>query len=187
MARPALIEDDELLSKLSQTFRETGYEAASVAALASAAGLQKASLYHRFPGGKEQMARDVLTAAEIWLTENVIAALKADGTPRQRLAGMADALNVFYSGGKLSCLLNVLSTDFGKVGPFTEQLRGLMQSLISAIAATLEDAGLESDEAQAKAEQRVSELQGSLIVSRVLETTAPFEQCLNRMKEVPCG
>ncbi|MEO0971892.1 MAG: helix-turn-helix domain-containing protein, partial [Pseudomonadota bacterium] len=60
MPRPASINDDDLLDRLSSVFREVGYEEASMALLASASGLKKASLYHRFPGGKEQMAREVL-------------------------------------------------------------------------------------------------------------------------------
>jgi len=62
MARRATIEDDDLICKLTDVFRNVGYDGASLAVLADATGLKKASLYHRFPGGKEQMAEEVFKA-----------------------------------------------------------------------------------------------------------------------------
>ena len=52
----------ELLNALSDVFRKRGYEGATLAELAAAANLGRASLYHHFPGGKAEMARQVLEA-----------------------------------------------------------------------------------------------------------------------------
>ncbi|SEL06497.1 transcriptional regulator, TetR family [Roseovarius azorensis] len=185
MARPVLIEDDALLAKLSRAFREVGYDGATVAILASATGLKKASLYHRFPGGKEQMARDVLSAAEAWLQARVIAVLRAQGRPQDRVAAMADALDSFYSGGKQSCLVNVLSADFGTTGPFSDQVRRLVRDLSEAISLVMQDAGMGAQDADLMAEQLLCELQGSLVLSRVLGTTRPFENFLLRLRDLP--
>ena len=43
------------IAALAEVFRERGYEGASLAALSEASGLGKASLYHFFPKGKEEM------------------------------------------------------------------------------------------------------------------------------------
>lgn len=182
MARPVSVDEDLLLDRLSRAFREVGFEGASVSKLASAAGLQKASLYHRFPGGKEQMARDVLTAAETWLHAQVIAVLESDGPPAARIARVADALERFYSGGRQSCLVNVLAADFGRSGPFSEQVRRLVEALIAAIAHTLRATGLAKAEAGLRAEQILCELQGSLVLARALGHTAPFDHFLARLR-----
>jgi TetR/AcrR family transcriptional regulator, lmrAB and yxaGH operons repressor len=63
MARTQSISEADLIGRLSLVFRDRGYEGAALADLASAAGLKKASLYHRFPGGKQQMAEEVMAAA----------------------------------------------------------------------------------------------------------------------------
>ena len=63
MSRTSAIDDGELIARLSGVFRDVGYEGATLSALAAATGLQKASLYHRYPGGKQQMADEVLAAA----------------------------------------------------------------------------------------------------------------------------
>lgn len=47
---------DVHIPALFQLFRESGYDGVSLAQIAVATGLGKASLYHHFPGGKVEMA-----------------------------------------------------------------------------------------------------------------------------------
>ena len=56
---PRIVSEDQLLDSLVGVFGDRGYDAASLSDIASATGLQKSSLYHRFPGGKQQMATEV--------------------------------------------------------------------------------------------------------------------------------
>ena len=44
------VNEDELLDRLTDVFRTYGYEGASLSKISEATGLQRASLYHRFPG-----------------------------------------------------------------------------------------------------------------------------------------
>ncbi len=46
----------ELITILDDVFRRRGYEGATLSVLSRACGLGKASLYHHFPGGKDEMA-----------------------------------------------------------------------------------------------------------------------------------
>ncbi len=48
----ARVSEDFVLDKIAAVFRLHGYEGASIRLLAQATGLERASLYHRFPGGK---------------------------------------------------------------------------------------------------------------------------------------
>jgi AcrR family transcriptional regulator len=75
MPRPRSIEEDDLIGRLARVFREVGFEGASLSILAQATGLQRASLYHRFPGGKQQMAEEVLTTTGAWLEAKVLQVL----------------------------------------------------------------------------------------------------------------
>ena len=75
MGRKALIDNDSLFEKISDAFRADGYEGASLSRLSEATGLKKASLYHRFPGGKEQMASEILDWDVGRLAEDVSADL----------------------------------------------------------------------------------------------------------------
>ena len=65
------ISREEVLNRLTKTFRTYGYDGASLAKLSEATGLGPSSLYHYFPGGKEEMAQAVLNHANVWLEANI--------------------------------------------------------------------------------------------------------------------
>lgn len=178
MARPQLVEDEKLMTRLSSVFRDVGYSGASLAALAEASGLKKASLYHRFPRGKQQMAEEVLSVALAWFGDHVIAPLEGPGSPAERLAAVARQLDLFYANGRQACLLNMLASPQADAGPFSEAIRGAFQALLAAFSKLALDAGLPPERAGSTAERVVIMLQGSLVVSRGLGTAAPFKSFL---------
>ena len=78
------VNEDELLDRLTCVFRTHGFEGASLSLISKATGLQRASLYHRFPGGKEEMANAVLERAWTWLNKKALFPLTGSGTPQER-------------------------------------------------------------------------------------------------------
>lgn len=183
MARPSTISDAELLNRLSAVFRDVGYAGASLAELSKATGLKRASLYHRFPGGKEQMAREVLKAANDWIADNVLSLLKSEAPPRARIIAMGARLKSFYSGGKQACLLNMLSSAHIQNGPFTKQIKAMFQALIDGLSAVLIEAGYDEVDAAARSERAVILLQGSLVLSRGTGSTRPFQTFLSTLPD----
>lgn len=175
MARPQIIDDDALIERLSHTFRAVGYEGASLTRLAQAAGMQKASLYHRFPGGKQQMAEEVLSSAGVWYGKHVFEPLARDGPPVERVAAVVDALNSFYDRGRQACLLNLLSQPPGEDSPFAEPIRTMLSALIDAFAGLSSEAGCSASDAKERATRVVAMLHGSLVLARGLDSSAPFQ------------
>lgn len=178
MARKALIENDALIDRLSATFRDVGYEAASLALLSEATGLKKASLYHRFPGGKEQMGLEVLQEAGRWLTQHVLGPLAGLGTPRERIIAMTRELDSFYQGGKQACLLNLLSSPIGEDSPFKSTIRQMFEAFVEALASVIADTGCPAGVAHERAERALVLIQGSLVLARGLGSTEPFRKAL---------
>jgi TetR/AcrR family transcriptional regulator, lmrAB and yxaGH operons repressor len=174
MARPQSIDDEALIERISHTFRAVGYEGASLVRLAQAAGVQKASLYHRFPGGKQQMAEEVLAAARDWYAKHVFARLAGEGTPQERVAATTRALNDFYDNGKQACLLNLLSQPPSENSPFANPIHLMFEALIDAFAAISREAGCPDDEAQERGARVVALLHGSLVLARGLNSPKPF-------------
>ncbi|HEX8554133.1 MAG TPA: TetR/AcrR family transcriptional regulator [Sphingomonas sp.] len=174
MARPQMIDDEALIERLSYTFRAVGYEGASLARLAQSAGMQKPSLYHRFPGGKRQMAEEVLAAARSWYVAHVFAPLASDGSPAERIAAVAHALDSFYDGGKQACLLNLLSQPPEEDSPFAGPIREMFEALIDALAVLAVEAGVPTAQADERAARTVALLHGSLVLARGLGSVAPF-------------
>jgi TetR/AcrR family transcriptional regulator, lmrAB and yxaGH operons repressor len=178
MARPRSVTEDDLLARLARVFSEVGYEGASLASLAKATGLQKASLYHRFPGGKKQMAEEVLATTGTWLQTQILAPLSGPGTPAERLAIVSANLDEFYHGGARACLLNMLSSPRIEDGPFAPTIRQAFEALITGLANVALEAGASIAAARQRAERAVMLLQGALVLSRGTGSTAPFRACL---------
>jgi TetR/AcrR family transcriptional regulator, lmrAB and yxaGH operons repressor len=171
----ALATKEEVLDSLTRVFREVGYDAATLSRLSQATGLVKASLYHHFPGGKEDMAAAVLIRANTWLEERVLTPLSGPGTPIERLEAMAAALTTYYAGGRDGCLLGLLSHGEAR-GLFEAHVRAALQRWSAAIAAVLEDAGLPQHLARERGEDAVIQVQGALVVARGLGDLAPFSR-----------
>ncbi len=178
MARTQSINDADLIGRLSLVFRREGFAGASLAALAEAAGLKKASLYHRFPRGKEQMAEEVLASAVGWYRNNILEPLAAEGSPRARLTKAAEKLDAFYAGGRQSCLLNMLASAQQDDSPFSDGIRGAFAALTSTFASVAQEAGVAHAEARTRAERVVMLLHGSLVMARGIGDGAPFRSFL---------
>jgi len=166
------------MTRLGNAFRNFGYEGTTLSLLAKATGLQKASLYHRFPGGKEQMAREVLESAQSWIEDQVLRPLRSSGDPASKVAAMAEKIDEFYSGGRQACLLNMLSSGRNLDGPFATEIKGMFQVWVTALSAVAVDAGVDKKVARTRAERFVALLQGSLVLSRGLGTLQPFRDFL---------
>ena len=177
MARTKTIEDDLLLDRLTEVFQVYGYEGANLGRISRATGLQRASLYHRFPGGKVAMAEAVLDRAAGQVVGEVVAPLRESGDARERLAGMAKEIHRFYHGGQRSCLLDSMSFG-GAEESLKKRVEGAMLTWTDAIADLAEEIGLASTAARARAVDAMIRIQGSLVFSRATGETEPFQRTL---------
>jgi AcrR family transcriptional regulator len=67
----AKVSKEEVLDHALELFRTSGFEGVSLSDLSAATGLEKPSLYFRFPGGKEEIVLAVLNRVIDFFTENV--------------------------------------------------------------------------------------------------------------------
>jgi AcrR family transcriptional regulator len=175
------VEPDPIIDRLTEVFRTVGYEGATLSKLSKATGLQRASLYHRFPGGKKEMAEAVLAQASAWLDTHVLAPLTGSGTPHARLQKMAQALNTFYAQGGTSCLLDSLSFGEGS-DLFHDHIRAAFAHWIEALAAlVVESTRCPKAEARQRAEDAVLSIQGALVLARGTGNTQPFQRVLKNL------
>jgi len=172
MAAP-LLSRDELLNKLGETFRRCGYEGASMSRIAAATGLGKASLYHHFPGGKEQMAAAVLQNTTEWFEQNVFRQLEGVHPPRQRLVVMLDTLGKHYDGGAKACLPGLLALSEERE-LFGDAIRDFYLRWVVCLTQVCADAGLARDIAQRRAHDGVERIQGTLVLARAVDDTRVF-------------
>ena len=165
---------DDVIEKIADVFRAHGYEGATLTRISEATGLKRGSLYHHFPGGKEDMARAVMEMLGERVRAELLSPLsQADAPPRERLQQWADAVVRFYSGGKKNCMLGAMVLSGGDA-PLKMELRLGVTGWINAIAQVLQDAGATKAEARKRARHSVERIQGSLIVARALGDSGTF-------------
>lgn len=169
---------DDAVSNLFAVFRDHGYDGASLSALAQGTGLGRSSLYHHFPGGKEEMASAVLDRAAAFLAA---AFADAAGTPPARLDAALDAFARLYAEGKNACVLGAFTHGEARM-LFQRRLRDLFGTWIEGFAAIAEAAGLPAREARERAEDAVACLQGALVVAAGRADTACFRRAIARVR-----
>jgi AcrR family transcriptional regulator len=178
-----IVSDDVFLSTAFDLFRTYGFEGVSLKRLAEATGLEKASLYYRYPGGKDEIAMAVAANAVAWFQANVFDPLDGSGPVRKRLSFVAERLRQFYSDGSKACLLDVLSIRGGSE-ELQVALRAAMQAWIAAFAQVARESGLGAAAARSRAEEAVGRIEGSLILARVLGDATGFERVLKLLPDL---
>lgn len=177
---------EEIILQLVDIFRRQGYEGASLSEISKLTGLGKASLYHHFPGGKEEMAASALTYIDSCLERLLLKPLNSEASPSEKLQQMFDRVQTFFDGGRKSCLWAVLLLGESSDDRFHNRIKQALSRWIEAIATVLQEAGLEAELAQVRAEEAVLRIQGALILSRGLNNTAPFQRTIDALKNELC-
>lgn len=176
----ATITDGELLTRCTEVFRTYGFEGATMSRLAAATGLEKGSLYHRFPGGKEQMVLAVAAGVAAWLETNVFAVLKQPGSPQKRIKAAAEQLRIFYAEGTKSCVLDILSIPSGGT-ELAAGLKDALQAWQKAFADIAQESGFSPSEAKRRGEEAIMKIEGSLVLSRVLGDSKLFHRAIDEL------
>ncbi len=181
-----LVTDAQLFDRLTDVFRSAGFEGASLSDLAIATGLQKSSLYHRFPGGKAQMAAEVAERLGKRDVEQALAPLFADGPIEARLRRVGRSLTAFYEGGAKSCLLDTMS--IGAAGPDARRaLAAAANRWIQGFARVAAESGADEAEAQIRAQDAIAAIEGALVLARVTKNTGPFARAIQQLPAVLLG
>lgn len=170
-----------LLDLLLPVFRERGYEGASLAALASASGRGKASLYHHFPGGKSEIVANLVRRCVKELDQQVFGPLSGSAAPIQRLEQSIDGFALYTEQGKHNCLLATLAgTNPEQLDPaVAERFRHWQEQL----GQTLEELGLRPKAAAHQARNVLSRLYGALVLDRLSDQRTNLRQTQKRLKK----
>jgi AcrR family transcriptional regulator len=177
----ANISRDEVVARIQNVFRDNGFEGASLTEISNVTGLGKGSLYHYFPGGKDDMAVAVLERVATWMGANVLEPLRRTGTPQARLRAMLRALDELYDGGRNACLFGSLVVGESRTR-FQKELANAFAGWIDALRKLAIEAGVKPSEARRRAEDVVVRIEGALIVSAALGDGAPFKRALRAIE-----
>lgn len=181
MAHPK-VAHDELVEKLFEVFRESGYEGASLTHLSQVTGLKKPSLYHRFPRGKEEMVEIVLDYADTWMRENVIQVLQGEGDPFERLAKALQNIQLLYDDGRKACVLRALSLG-SSLTLFQNRIQSSFELMIEGFTTWATGIALSRPQARRLAEDILIRIQGALVVARATQNPAIFGRTIREIND----
>src|SRR5512141_1726161 len=99
-----LNERADVIPLIAEVFREFGFEGTSLSRITETTGLGKGSLYHFFPGGKDEMGRAVLAHVDAWFEREIYAPLR-DDPPEQSIARMWRGVDGYFRSGRRVCLV----------------------------------------------------------------------------------
>lgn len=171
---------NSITDDLLDVFRNHGYQGTTLSKIAEATGLERASLYHRFPGGKQEMAEAVLAEANDYFEAEVIEPLQSSREPHERVRLAVEGLRNFYEDGRKSCLLDVLSLG-ESAKHFQPQLSSMFEALKDAMATVAKDSGHDQKTAEQLAEEAFIKIQGSLVAARIRGDATPFRKVIERL------
>lgn len=179
MAR-TIAERHDALPALGEVFREHGYEGASLALITESTGLGKGSLYHFFPGGKEEMANAVLDDIHAWFEREVFMPLQT-AEPDVGIATMFAACSQYFLSGQRICLVGGLA--IGKVRDrFSQQISAYFSRWETVLTKALRKKGYPAKEAHSLAEDVLIGIQGSIVLTRALHDDQIFVRNLKKLK-----
>ncbi|MCU1400787.1 MAG: Transcriptional regulator, TetR family [Acidimicrobiales bacterium] len=196
---PRTLDDDDLLDRLTGVFRSAGYEGASLSDLSAATGLQRSSLYHRFPGGKAQMAAEVVRRVGNAVMDVAFAPLEHAHPTVAEVQAVGRSLSTFYADGAISCLLDTMSlrdhastaaggtVDGAVDNELADALAAATQRWIQAFAGVASAAGADQGEARARAEDAIAAIEGALVLRRLTGDGAAFARAIARLPTALMG
>jgi AcrR family transcriptional regulator len=167
-----------IIDASAHLMRHQGYEATGVKAIVTAAHAPFGSVYHFFPGGKEQLADDVLRAGGRFFLAlyEAIAAAAPD---------LVSAVRDFFAGAGETLLATnfadacPIATVAGEIASTHELLRlataDVFESWLGALAEDVVEAGVSADRARSLALSVLAGLEGAFLLSRSLRSIEPMQ------------
>ncbi|MHB1950516.1 MAG: TetR/AcrR family transcriptional regulator [Acidiferrobacteraceae bacterium] len=179
-------DEDTVVSRAVDLFRQRGYHRTTMAEVGAASGLLKGSLYHYFPG-KEQLAMRAIETVHDYFKVHIFPIARHDAVPpAQRLKNLSDAIHRYFSGREGGCLIGNLALETSdSVAQFRPAIYTFFSEWITIYSLVYRSAGLTDKVARVKAREAVALIQGALMMNRVFRSDEPLRDVLERLSELP--
>jgi TetR/AcrR family transcriptional repressor of lmrAB and yxaGH operons len=168
-----------LLAAGERLFRAQGYSGTGLKQLAQEAEAPWSSMYHFFPGGKQQLGAEVVRHAAGRYAALIAKAFAACSDPADAVAAVfkAEAKILTESKFRNGCPVAAVTLD---VASTVEELREpcgeAFDLWIGTIANGFTATGLPAKDARALAGYVLSSLEGAIVLSRAAKDVAPLER-----------
>ncbi|WP_282094741.1 TetR/AcrR family transcriptional regulator [Epibacterium ulvae] len=181
MPRPP-IDRSEVIASIAEVFRKYGYDGASLGIIREETGYGRGSLYHFFPGGKEEMARAVISHIDAWFEEHIFQPLETQ-PPSDALTHMFDATDRYFQSGGRVCLVGAFALEQSR-DRFCDEINDYFARWTKALSHCLVKDQWEQTAAKQAAAQTVALIQGGIVLTRATHDGFHFMAALLAAKSL---
>lgn len=178
----AVSSKDALIDKLVDVVYDYGYDGATLSVISEVTGLGKASLYHHFPGGKEQMAGEVLSHSDRWGEEHIGALLASPSSAEAKVRGIFQALDEVHTRAHQLTLMNVFTYGAARE-VFGAKVAERVRAGLATLASLLHDCGIAAAEAERRALDAYIQIEGAMVLARTLDDLQVFRRVIRRLPD----
>jgi TetR/AcrR family transcriptional regulator, lmrAB and yxaGH operons repressor len=161
---------DRMVTTAAMLFQRHGYNAVGFRRIVEESGAPRGSIYHHFPGGKEQLGVEAIKRSG----EALVRTVERVTATNEDVAGILEELGELLAGWlessefQAGCPVATVALECApETTSVTDACRTIFRSWIEVVADRLEVEGWEPQAAQAYAATTVAAIEGALILARV--------------------
>jgi AcrR family transcriptional regulator len=178
MAAMAGATRERIVERSAELFRRQGFTGTGVKQIVAEASAPFGSLYHFFPGGKEQLGEEVIRHSGALYGQLIDAYFVPGDDPEA-------ATRAFFAGAALTlretdyadaCPIATVALEVSSTSePMRKACAGVFESWIDAAQERLAGCGIAPARARELAISMLASLEGAFVLSRALRSTQPVE------------
>jgi AcrR family transcriptional regulator len=177
---------ERIVATSAELFRRQGYVATGVKQIVTEAGAPFGSLYHFFPGGKEQLGAETIRTSGA-LYELLIPAVfdhAPDPPSGVRMFFAGAAAHLVETGYEDACPIATVALEVSSQSePMRAACAEVFDSWIEAGTQRFEQAGLERPTARELTIAMLCALEGAFVLARAQRTTEPLDVAAELMAQ----
>jgi len=176
-----------MIQAASELFGQRGYHATAFSDVIEESGAPRGSIYFHFPGGKHELAREVIARAGDEIEETVAGAASQAGDPAALIRALAEVMVQRFEGSdyRHGCSIATMVLE---LAPYDEELTLEFDKVFSrwrdAMVDRFEAWGVVRRRGVVLADLVMSGLEGALVVSRAARSSEPFWRTVDALISV---
>lgn len=173
---------ERMVNSAITLLRERGVSGVTVDAVLAHSGAPRGSVYHHFPGGRDELILTALRQAGDYITASILKSVET-GDPLQVLDKFAAfwlkslKATAYQSGCPVLAMAVDTREDLPEAG---ELVREIFAAWLSAFTDLLEATG--KPRARALATLTVASIEGAIVLCRVQQSPIPLEDAVGELK-----
>ena len=174
-----------MIQSAALLFRERGVEGTAFADVLDHSGAPRGSVYHHFPGGKQELAED----ATRWAGEFMAAGLATALEQTDPLAALDTFVQLWagilaQSGYEAGCPIVAAALEGSRAPAARAEAATAFSNWEQLLAGALAKSGVDPSRTRSLATLIIAAIEGAVVLSRAERTTEPLERVAGELRTI---